>query len=154
MRKRILLGMLVVSTAQAANRDPANLKNLNTCFDKASVQVGQSVGVEAAAISEAVFQKVSTKLRAYRVPFTTNCDLSRTRVYVQIDAFKTSLGVLAYSFAVDIYDQLTFPGVVSIWNAGSFGVTGRTGTALTNDFADDVGSTIDQLAADYATANP
>lgn len=149
-----MLAALLVASADAANSGPKNLKTVRACFNKNTIAISDALNSASPTLKDAIYQKVSLKLKAYRVPILEDCILTKYILYVQVDALRTPTDQWVYGVELDIFDQLTYPGVASIWNSGSIGITSFTGTSLVDRFATSVSNEIDNLAADYATANP
>lgn len=155
MKKILFCGLFALSAAHAGNFGPENLKGATPCFRVSSIQVSDELIAVLPGIKDAIFQKLSTRLTAYRIPFNSACiSSSRYSLYVQVDAFKTSSNAWVYVVAVDIYDLLSHPGIASIWDAGTFGLDPNSGAALSATIVDATANQIDKFAANYATANP
>lgn len=154
MRRLLILLTLTLSFASAANFGPENIKGVSLCFTTDSVQLSKSA---TALIPEGrldIYEKITTKLRAYRVPVSSVCKPGNVQLYLQIETIVSNTGVLAYVLDMDIYNDFLSAGAVGIYNTSSLGVSPDRGQNLVDHFAQTFGNMTDNLAAYYATANP
>lgn len=150
--KRLLLGaFLLASSALAANTGPGNLVNRSFCFTPTSVQISDEAVKDQPQIRTVIFEAISTKLRAYRVPLANSC---ASELFLQVDAAVNGQGLLIYTLALDLFDAQLLPAPVSLWSAGAFGAVVRSGNNVTESLNRQIANAVDKFAADYATANP
>jgi hypothetical protein len=156
MKKVLLLGTLLgCGFATATNTGPANLKFGSLCFSSDNVQLQREGSFLPKDAQKIIFQAVDRKLTAYRIKHFACKSIYTNSLNVQIDELGTGNGAVLYSISVNIYDNFTYgAGLISIYNIGGFGRSPTSGTQFIDTITSTLSEYMDQLAADFAKANP
>ena len=148
----------VISYALGANISPENLAGEKLCFLYSNVQIDESDQYNQDRLATKIYQSTMTKLAAYRIPVdeALSCPASsNSTLWIQV-GITSGAPPNAYLIHLDVYDETgkVYPGVISKYNLGSYGYSGKTGFDLEELISSYTGGLIDTLAAGYAKANP
>lgn len=158
MKKIAALLLFSCQITLASNAGPDNLKHASLCFNISSINLSPEANILAPGIKSEVFRNVSNKLKAYRIPYSKTCDITNQIISLEFYlSEKSKIDIYAFTSSLNVIEFNLKPRGVSIYNLGGFGTIGANNaknnsliSAVTSEFS----QSIDEFAADYATANP